>query len=189
MVDEIVDRINKHPNFIITTYMGSSVADIEGLRKSLKKSSGSYMVVKNSILKVVFDKLKLEGENSKIESGMGISLSGDDIISTCKTVATFASTHEKFKIKGAVIDGKSVPVEKVKALATLPPKEVLLAQALRTMKSPITGLVYTLSGVLKKIVYAVVAIKSAKQGSEAAAPAQAAPAQAEAAPAAPEAKA
>ena len=168
MVDEIVDRINKHPNFIITTYMGSSVSDIEGLRKSLKKSSSSYLVVKNSILKVVFEKLKLESENSKIESGMGLSLSGEDIISTCKTISTFASTHEKFKIKGAIIDGKSVPVEKVKVLATLPSREVLLSRVLCGMKSPITGLVYTLSGVLKKFVYVVDAIKVSKKNSGAA---------------------
>lgn len=165
MVDEIVDEIEKHPNFIITSYMGSSVSDIETLRKGLKKNSSRYLVVKNSILKVVFDKLKLESENAKIESGMGLSLSGDDIIMTCKTVATFASTHDKFKIKGAIIDGKTVPVEKVKALATLPPKEVLLAQVVGGIKSPITGFVYTLSGILKKFVYAVDAIKSAKEKS------------------------
>jgi len=168
MVDEIIGQIDKHPNFIITTYMGSSVADLENLRKTLKKSSSRYLVVKNSILKVVFGKLKLEAENATIESGMGLSLSGGDIISTCKTVATFASTHDKFKIKGAIIDGKSVPVERVKVLATLPPKEVLLAQVVGGIKSPITGFVYALSGILKKFVYAVDAIKSAKQGSGAA---------------------
>jgi len=168
MVDELVGEIGRHPNFIITTYMGSSVSDLEGLRKGLKKASSRYLVVKNSILKVVFDKLKLENENAKIESGMGLSLSGEDIISTCRTVAAFATTHEKFKIKGAVIDGKSVPVEKVKALAALPPKGVLLSQVVYGIKGPITGFVYTLSGILKKFVYAVDAIKSAKQSSGAA---------------------
>lgn len=166
MVEEIVGSINKHPNFIITTYMGSSVSDLEGLRKSLKKSSGNYMVVKNSILKVVFEKLKLEGESAKIESGMGLSLSGDDIIATCKTISLFASTHNKFKIKGAIIDGKSIPVEKVNTLATLPPKEVLLSQVVGGIKAPITGFVYSLSGILKKFVYAIGAIKSSKEKGE-----------------------
>jgi large subunit ribosomal protein L10 len=160
--------------------MGSSVSDLEGLRKNLKKSSGSYMVVKNSILKVVFEKLKLESESSKIESGMGLSLSGDDIIATCKAISTFANTHDKFKIKGAVIDGKPVSTEKVKALAVLPPKEALLAQVLGGIKAPITGFVYSLSGILKKFVYAVEAIRSAK---EKAAPAPAAQAAQDAAPA------
>ena len=165
MVDEIVDQVNEHQNFIITTYMGTSTADIESLRKNLKKSSGRYLVVKNSILKAVFDKLKLESQNSTIESGMGLSLSGEDIVATCKTVTAFATTHDKFKIKGAIIEGKSVPVEKIKALATLPPKNVLLAQVVGGIKSPITGFVYTLSGVLKKFVYVVEAVKVSKQSS------------------------
>lgn len=169
MVDEIVSRINEHPNFVITSYMGSSVSDLESLRKSLRKSSSDYLVVKNSILKVVFDKLKLQDEASKIESGMGISLSGDDIIATCRALSQFASTHEKFKIKGAIVEGKPLAAERVKVLASLPTKEVLLAQVFAGMKSPITGFVGVLSGVLRKFVYVVDAIKSSKPAPDAAA--------------------
>lgn len=169
MVEEILEQIDKRPNFIITTFMGSSVSDLEALRKGLKKNSAEYLVVKNSILKVIFDKLKMESQGSLIEGGMGLSFSGEDIVSTCKAVSTFAGTHEAFKIKGAIIDGQSVSPEKVKALALLPTREVLLSQIVGGIKSPITGFVYSLSGILKKFVYAVDAIKSAKESSGAAA--------------------
>ena len=162
MVKEIVSRFKENPNFVITSYMGSSVLDMELLRKNLKKSSSDYLVVKNSILKVVFDNLKLESEKSKIDGGMGISLSGDDIISTCKILVTFSKDHDKFKIKGAVVDGKAIPVEKVKQLASLPSRDVLIAQVVGGIKSPITGFVNTLSAVLRKFVYVVDAIKVSK---------------------------
>ncbi len=162
MVDEIVSRFKEHPDFIVTSYMGSSVLDLEGLRKSLKKSSSHYFVVKNSILKIIFEKLKLKDEASKIESGMGISLSGNDIIETSKALVSFAKGHEKFKIKSAVIDGKSVPVERVKALASLPARNILVAQVVGGIKSPITGFVNTLCEVLRKFVYVVEAIKTNK---------------------------
>jgi len=171
MVEEIVSRIKEHPDFIITSYMGSSVADLESLRKNLKRSSSDYMVVKNSILKVVFDKLKLAEESSKIEGGMGLSFSGQDIISTCKALSVFATSHDKFKIKGAIIDGKSMPADRVKVLASLPAKEVLLAQIVGGIKSPITGFVSVLGGVLRKFVYVVDAIKSTKESGSPAAPA------------------
>lgn len=163
MVEEIASRFKERPNFIITSYMGSSVSDIELLRRNLKKTSSSYFVVKNSILKVIFDKIKLKDEISKIDSGMGISLSGEDIISTCKILVTFAKDHEKFKIKGAIIDGKPVSIEKVKVLASLPPKDVLMAQVVGGIKSPITGFVNTLGGILRKFVYCIDAIKTSKQ--------------------------
>ena len=54
-----------------------------------------------------------------------------------------------------------------KTLASLPPREVLITQILIGMKSPITGFVNTLSGVLRKFVYAVAAIKKAKEGAAA----------------------
>ncbi|MCM8790090.1 MAG: 50S ribosomal protein L10 [Candidatus Omnitrophica bacterium] len=165
MVEEIISRINKHPNFVITSYMGSTVSELESLRKSLKRASSDYLVVKNSILKVVFDKLKLSEESAKIESGMGISFSGDDIIATCKALSTFATANSKFKIKGAVVDGKSIAPEKVNALASLPTKEVLLAQLLAGMKSPITGFANVLGGVLRKFVYTIDAIKRNKESS------------------------
>ncbi|MBP7055480.1 MAG: 50S ribosomal protein L10 [Candidatus Omnitrophica bacterium] len=163
MIDEIVSGMKEKPNFIITSYMGSSVADLEQLRRNLKKSSSSYFVVKNSVLKIVFDKLDLKDEIAKIDSGMGISLSGEDVVSTCKVLATFAKDHDKFKIKGAIIDGKSMSQERVKQLASLPSKQILLTQMVVTMKSPITGLVMTLSGVLRKFVVVLDAIKT-KQG-------------------------
>ena len=170
MVDELVERFKGKPNFLITTYMGSTVMDLEQLRSSLKKSSSDYFVVKNSILKVVFDKLDLKDEISKIDGGMGISLSGEDIIATCRTVVMFSRTHDKLKIKGAVIEGRSVPVEKVKMLAELPPKEVLLARVVGGIKSPITGFVNVLAAVIRKFVYAVDAIKT-KMEADAPAPA------------------
>lgn len=165
MAAEIISRIEEHPDFVITSYMGSSTADLENLRKSLKKSSSNYLVVKNSILKVVFDKIKLGDEVSKIDGGMGLSFGGKDILATCKALSTFAATHEKFKIKGAIVDGHSITPDKVKVLASLPPKEVLLSQVFAGMKSPIAGFVNTLSGVLRKFVYVVDAVKTSKQSS------------------------
>jgi len=165
MLEEVLDSFKSHPDFIITSYMGSSVADLENLRKNLRKSQAGYMVVKNSILKVAFEKMKLVEEINKIDSGMGISFSGEDIVATCKTVTTFAKDHNKFKIKGAIIDGKPVTADKVKELASLPSRQVLLTRVVVGMKSPITGFVNTLSGVLRKFVYCVDAIKTKKSTS------------------------
>lgn len=162
MVKELVRQFKDHPNFVITSYMGSSVSDLEQLRRNLKKNSADYFVVKNSILKVVFDKMKLAEEVSKIEGGMGISLSGDDIVSTCRVLVNFSKDHDKFKIKGAIVDGKSITTDRVKMLASLPTREVLLAHVVGGIKSPITGFVNTLSGILRKFLYVVDAIKVSK---------------------------
>ncbi|MDP3804514.1 MAG: 50S ribosomal protein L10 [Candidatus Omnitrophota bacterium] len=163
MITELLLRFEKHPNFIITNYMGLSTSDMEMLRGKLKKSSANYFVVKNSILKLVFDKMKLEEESSQIEGGIGISFAGGDVISACNILVGFAKTHDKFKIKGGVIDGKRLATDKISQLASLPPRNVLIAQVVGSIKSPITGFVNTLGGILRKFVYAIDAIKQSRK--------------------------
>jgi len=166
VVDELVERFEEQPNFVLTSFMGSSTADMEMLRKGLKKNKARYVVVKNSSLKVILEKIKYADEAKLIDSGMGVALSGDDLVSTCKTLVTFAKDHDKFKIKGGVFNGKSISTDQVKSIAALPSREVLLARAVGGIKAPITGFVNVLGGVLRKFVYVVDAIKINKQHSE-----------------------
>jgi len=163
MITELLLRFEKHPNFIVTSFMGSSTSDLESLRRDLKKISSNYFVVKNSILKIAFGRLKMEEEASAVDGGIGVSFAGDNIVSTCNVLVGFSKSHDKFKIKGGVIEGRRVPTDKIKQLASLPPREVLLAQVVGTMKSPITGFVNVMGGVLRKFVYVIDAIKTDKQ--------------------------
>jgi large subunit ribosomal protein L10 len=186
MIKELLSDMKERPNFFITNYMGSSVSDLENVRKSLRTSSSSYVVVKNSILNVVLDQLKIDGVKNLVDGGVGVSLSGDDIIATTKALVNFSKTHEKFQIKGAYIDGKLLGADKIKEMASLPSKEVLLAMVVGGMKAPITGFVMVLGGVIRKFVYALDAVKTAKGK---AAPTPPPPAEAQTAPAEPPAQA
>jgi len=163
MIGEILSDLKERPNFFITNFMGSSVSDLESVRKSLRHTKGAFFVVKNSMINVVLDQLKLEDAKKLIDGGVGISLSGDDVIATSKILVNFSKTHEKFKIKGAVIDGRLVAVDKIKEMASLPTKEVLLAQVVSGIKAPITGFVSVLGGILRKFVYEVDAVKVSKE--------------------------
>ena len=163
MINEVLTDFKERPNFFLTNYMGSSVSDLENVRKSLRPCKSSFFVVKNSILNVVLDQLKLEDAKKLVDGGVGISLSGDDVIATSKVLVNFSKTHEKFKIKGAYIDGKLISAEKIKEMASLPSKEVLLAQVVCGIKAPITGFVMVLGGVIRKFVYVVDAVKNSKE--------------------------
>lgn len=167
MITELLMRFEKHPNFIITNYMGSSTQDLESLRRDLKKTKSQYFVVKNSILKLTFGKMKLEEECAKIEGGIGISFTGDDVVACCGVIALFAKSHDKFKVKGAVIDGKRMSVENINRLASLPPRNVLLSQVVGGIKGPISGFVNVLGGIVRKFVCVVDAIKNSKKASKA----------------------
>src|SRR3989338_5015519 len=162
MLDEVAQRFKGHPNFFITSYMGLSAYELEILRRGLKKTSSTYFVVKNSCLRIVFDKLKLGEAAPQVEGGVGISLSGQDIISSCKALVNFTKEHGKFKVKCGVFDGKIMQYERIRELASIPSKEILLARVVGGIKSPITGFVNVLAGTLRKFVHVVNAIKNKK---------------------------
>src|SRR3989338_10100739 len=95
MVSEMLSRIEKRPNFFITSYMGSSVSDLELVRKNLRAASSSYFVVKNSMMRVVLDKIKLNDVKDLVDGGVGITVSSDDVVSTSRILANFENGHER----------------------------------------------------------------------------------------------
>ena len=163
MVKELLSDIKERPNFFITRYMGSSVSDLENVRKSLRPLKSTYFVVKNSIFNVVLDELKIEEAKKLVDGGVGVSLTGDDYLPTTKVLVNFAKTHEKFQIRGAYLDGKMVGADRIKEMAALPSREVLLALVVGQIKAPITGFVMVLGGIIRKLVYVVDAVKVAKE--------------------------
>lgn len=167
MLKETEEALRANPSFIITNYLGLKVCDMEELRKSLKKISVRYMVVKNSICKKVFENLKLSDFLKDIEGGIGIGLlRGDvDAASVSKVMIDFSKKKEALKLRSALIDGEYVSSDTIKKLATLPPRDILLSMVLQAMQGPITGFVGVLGGLLRKFLYAVSAIKD-KKGKE-----------------------
>jgi large subunit ribosomal protein L10 len=165
MFNEVAEKLSSCPNLVITNYRGLSTLDIETLRKELRKSSSGYLVVKNSILKHVLKKLELDDLNQFVKGETGIGLMGD-AAEASKALMNFSKANMAFKINGALIEGKIQDADRVKVLATLPPREVLLAMAVGGMKSPITGFVGTLKGLLRSFVYAVSEIKNKKEGGD-----------------------
>lgn len=71
---------------------------------------------------------------------------------------------EHLKIKAGLVDGKVIDVAGVKALADLPPKEVLIAKMMGSLNAPITNFVGVLSATLRSLVYAIDAIRKQKGG-------------------------
>lgn len=163
MMRELRDQFKASDNFIVTNYFGTSSNDLNELRQSLKVKAAKYFVVKNRIAKRVFEDLGLKDAKALIKDGVGISFIKEDPVETTKLIVNFAKKHESFQIKGAYIDGRALDLNKIKELAALPSREVLLTMIASSMLSPISGFVGVLSGILRKFVYVINAIKEKKE--------------------------
>jgi large subunit ribosomal protein L10 len=92
-----------------------------------------------------------------------IALSYGDPVAPAKVLTDFIKENKNFEIKVGVLNGKVVDFEGIKALSSLPSREVLLAQVLATMKAVPTALVTALSDVPRRVLNVLQAIKDQKE--------------------------
>ncbi len=162
IAEDLRDRFSKSAIIILTDYKGLDVAAMNDLRRKLQAEEIEYQVVKNSIL--IRASTDNDGDLIKgfFKGPSAVALSYDDPIAPAKVLAQFAKDHEKLEIKVGVMNGKVLDVTAIKALAQLPPREVLLGQLLAALNAIPTSFVRTIAEVPRSFVNLLAAIKDQK---------------------------
>ena len=137
VITEVTDLAAKAQTLVIAEYRGITVADMTKLRADARSKGVSLSVLKNTLARRAvagsgFDVLADQMTGPLI---YGFS---EDAVAAAKVVADFAKTNDKLVIRGGAFAGKALDVNGVKQLANIPSKEVLLAQLLGLMQSPIS---------------------------------------------------
>ena len=164
-VADLAEELRAARTGILVDYKGITVEEDTKLRKELRESGSHYKVVKNTLLSLALKEAGIEGMDSVLEGTTAVAVHSEDYVAPAKILGKFADKNEKFTIKAGFIDGKVVSIDQVKTLASLPSKEILVAQALRGLNGPISGLVTVLNGTLKGLVVALNAIAEKQQQS------------------------
>ena len=86
-----------------------------------------------------------------------------DVSENFATLQEIKKENKELKVKVGVLDGKVFGADEIKALASLPPKEVLIAKMLGSMNAPISGFVNVLQGTIRNVVYALEAVRKQKE--------------------------
>ena len=178
---------------VLVEYSGVTVADDTALRAELRKDEVNYKVVKNSILKRAAAEAGLDGLDDVLNGTTALALSVEDPVAPARILKKFADTHKDFNIKAGFMDGAVVDLETINNLATLPPKDILLATVCNAFNAPIAAFARVIQAVVDKSGEEVPAPEAKEEApaeepaAEAAeAPAEEAPVAEEAAPAAEE---
>ena len=182
IVANLAQKLTEAASGVLVDYKGITVAEDTALRAELRKNNVDYAVVKNTLVRFALDNTGLSELDGVLNGTTALAVSSEDPIAPMRVINKFAKQFngEKFVIKAGFMDGKVLPLNDIMALAELPSKEVLQAQALGTLLAPITSLA---------IVIKAIAEKGGGAAAAAAAPAAEAPAEAEAPAAEPAAEA
>lgn len=164
MVEELTEDLKKNSNLYISDYIGLKADEVNELRRMLEKTSSGYKVVKNSMAKIALENAGLKDLIKFVSGGTGMAFGGKDPVAVARAMANFSKTHGALKLKGGMLDGALIDVDKIKYLASLPGRDELIAKTVYAMKSPISGFVGVLGNLLKGFVYVIQAIKDNKGG-------------------------
>lgn len=160
---QIKEIMGAAKSVVLVDFCGLTVAEDTELRTEMRKAGVHYSVYKNTLISIAAKEAGVEGLDAVLEHNTAIATSSEDAVAPCKVVCDFAKKHDKMQVKAGILDGKMVSAEEVKAIAALPPKEVLVAKMLGSMNSPITGFVNVLQGTIRNVVYALDAVRQAKE--------------------------
>lgn len=163
IAEDLRERFEKSTIVILTDYKGLDVASMNALRRKLREANTEYQVAKNSLLVRASEGNDVTLIKDQFKGPSAIALSYDDPVAPAKVLTDFAKENKKFEIKVGVLNGKIVDFNGIKALSSLPSREILLAQVLSTMNAVPTALVTALSDVPRRMVNLIQALKEKKE--------------------------
>jgi large subunit ribosomal protein L10 len=162
VVEDISKRIKSSKAIIFADYRGLTVEQDTEMRSAMRKAGINYTVVKNTLTRFAVKENGLDDITPYLVGPTSMASSETDPVAPAKVLNEYAKKFNMLEIKVGIVEGKVVDLKGIKALAELPPREVLIAKALGGLNAPISGLVNVLSGNIRGLVVALKAISELK---------------------------
>ena len=149
VIKEVTDLAKKAQTLVMAEYRGVTVADMTKLRTEARGNGVALSVLKNTLARraVVGSSFEVAADQMTGPLIYGFS---EDAVAAAKVVAEFAKTNDKLVIRGGVYGGKALDANAVKQLASIPSKEVLLAQLCGLLMSPVSRTAVVLGALAAK---------------------------------------
>jgi large subunit ribosomal protein L10 len=168
-IETLRAELDASRTMIVSEYRGLKVKDITEIRRALRKQNVSYRVVKNRLMRIAAQDTPAADALSPLLSGPSAIAFGNDEAATAKAVIDATRPYAKIvKITGGVLGSRAIDADGVTRLATLPSREVLLAEVLGAIVAPLSTTAGLFDAPLRDVVGLVAALID-QRGGEAAA--------------------
>ena len=166
-VADIADKFREASAALVTEYRGLTVADLKELRRSLGDSA-TYTVAKNTLVKRAAAEAGIEGLDDLFVGPTAIAFVKGEAVDAAKALKKFAKDNKALVIKGGYMEGKSLSVAEVEAIADLESREVLLAKLAGAMKGNLAKAAGLFNAPASQVARLAAALQEKKSGEEAA---------------------
>jgi len=176
VIEEIAADIDRSAAIFAVDYRGITVAQAAELRGKLRDADATLRVVKNTLTLRAADKSGGEALKALLEGPTALTFVSGDAATAAKAVADFSKATELLPFKGGMMDGLALDAEQIGAIAKLPSRDILNAQLVNIVASPLTGLVTSLSNLISGLARQLSQVAEQKESAEISAGVAAAPA-------------
>lgn len=159
VVEDLKDKIGRNRIMIFVNFHGLGAKSVLALRKKLKESDSILMISKKTLLDLACQSKGLRIPIEKLGGQLGTVFGFQDAIAPAKIIHQFSRENDKLKISGGYFENSFRESEDIIFLASLPPKDILLAQFLNQISSPVIGFLNALQGNTKGLLYILSTIK------------------------------
>jgi len=147
----------------LVRYQGLTVADMLSLRRALRESGGRLKITKARLMKLAAQGIEgIEPFKDNFKDQIGLVFALDQAPSVAKQLYRFAKEHEALQILSGFFESKCLAKEEVEFLASIPSREVLLAQLASVLQAPVAGLASVMQALILQLLYALKAVAAEK---------------------------
>jgi large subunit ribosomal protein L10 len=163
VAQELHEKLKDFNLAVLAHYSGLNVEKLTVLRNTLRKTDTELRVVKNTLLKIASKETDLSLLEDYFKVPVAIALNRSDVVETAKVLVDFARKNAELEIKAGMLNGRVISREQLGALASLPPREILLGKLLSVFVGVQTGLVNVLSAVPRSFIQVLDAYRAKKE--------------------------
>jgi len=166
VVAEVSAQVAKAQAIVLAEYRGMEVGNMTDLRREARRAGVYLRVLKNTLARRAVDGTPFAGLSEHMVGPLVYGISPDPV-ATAKLLNDFSKSNDKLVIKAGAMPNAVISAKEVKALATMPSREELIAKLMGTMQAPVAKFVQTLNEVPSRFVRTLAAVRDKKESTAA----------------------
>ncbi len=162
ILKKYIERLDNAQAVFVLETQAISANDANSLKMALYDLGSSFSIVKTRLFQMALEKKGLPLSDN-LNKSKAVVFSSEKMVESAKIIKDYIDLHkDKMLICFGYMDQNILTGEQIASLASLPSREILLSQALATMKAPISAFVNVLAGNIRKILFVLNAIQEQK---------------------------
>ena len=167
IVEEITGKLNESVAVFVSENRGLTVGELAELRAPLREAGAEHKIYKNTLARLAASAAGQEDLTEFLMGPTALTFVTGDSVAAAKALTDKARTNPALVVKGGMLGDSPMSADDVKALASLPSREELLARLAGAFQAPLVKTASLLSALPRNFAYGLSALIEEREGADA----------------------